>query len=65
MNPSPPSLFAKLFLLLRSFGLATTTLSLLLLITFLGTLEQVEHGLYESQVKYFESMFVTSIDVAC
>ena len=65
MNPSSPSYLVLLFRFLRSFGLATTTLSLLLLITFLGTLEQVEHGLYESQVKYFESMFVTSIDVAC
>jgi ResB-like family len=58
----PPAL---LFRFLRSFGLATTVLSLLLLVTYLGTIEQVEHGLYESQKKYFESFFVTSIDVAC
>ncbi len=56
---------AVLFRFLRSFGLATTVLTLLLLVTFLGTIEQVEHGLYESQKKYFESFFVPSIDVAC
>jgi hypothetical protein len=48
-----------------SFGLATTTLIFLLIITFLGTVEQTEHGLFESQAKYFESWFVTSIDMAC
>ena len=58
----PPALLFRFF---RSFGLATTVLSLLLLVTFLGTIEQVEHGLYESQKKYFESFFVPSIDVAC
>lgn len=60
-----PSLPAKLFSILASFGLATIVLTLLLVITTLGTLEQVEHGLYESQAKYFESFFVTSIDLAC
>jgi hypothetical protein len=58
----PPALLFRFF---RSFGLATTVLSLLLLVTYLGTIEQVEHGLYESQKKYFESFFITSIDVAC
>ena len=58
----PPALLFRFF---RSFGLATTVLSLLLLVTFLGTIEQVEHGLFESQKKYFESFFVSSIDVAC
>ena len=48
-----------------SFALATTVLSLLLLITFLGTVEQTEHGLFESQAKYFESWFIWSIDVGC
>lgn len=40
-------------------------LTLLLIITILGTLEQVEHGLFDSQHKYFESQVITSIDLAC
>lgn len=55
----------KLFSFFASFGLATTVLTLLLVITTLGTLEQVEHGLFESQDKYFESFIITSIDLAC
>lgn len=54
---------ALLVRVLSSFGLATVVLLLFLLITFLGTLEQVEHGLYDSQRKYFESMFVWGIDL--
>lgn len=58
--------FAKLFALLSSFGLATFTLSMLLLITMLGTLEQAEHGLVASQARYFESVFIDRIDIgAC
>lgn len=59
------SILAKLFSLFASFGLATIVLTLLLVITILGTLEQVEHGLFESQAKYFESFFITSVDLAC
>ena len=60
------SLFAKAVAFLSSFGLATVTLALLLLITFLGTLEQAEYGLVASQARYFESVFVDRIDVgAC
>ncbi len=40
---------------LSSFGLATVTLVLLLLIVLLGTFDQVEHGLFESQKRFFES----------
>jgi hypothetical protein len=64
MNPDSPSIPVLLYRFLRSFGLATSVLLLLLLVTYLGTIEQVEHGLYESQKKYFESFFVPSIDVA-
>ena len=57
---------AKLIAFLSSFGLATVTLALLLLITFLGTLEQAEFGLVASQARYFESFFVDRIDIgAC
>ena len=40
---------------LSSFGLATVTLVLLLIIVLLGTFDQVDHGLFESQKRYFES----------
>ena len=60
------NLLARLFALFSSFGLATSVLILLLFVTYVGTLEQVEHGLYESQKKYFESLFIWSIDLgAC
>lgn len=63
--PSPSrSLPARLLGFLSSFGLATTVLALLLLITLLGTLEQVEYGLVASQARYFESFFVDRIDLA-
>jgi hypothetical protein len=66
-TPSKPSqsLLSKLYHFAASFGVATVVLTFLLLITYLGTLEQVEHGLYISQKKYFESMWITSIDMAC
>lgn len=60
-----PSFLASFLKALSSFWLATATLSLLLIVTYLGTLEQLEHGLFDSQVKYFESWFITSIDVGC
>jgi len=50
---------------LSSFGLASLVLSLLLLVTLLGTLEQLDHGLLATQVKYFESFFITEIDMTC
>ena len=43
---------------LGSFALAVVVLLLLLLIVFLGTLYQVDHGLYAAQQKYFNSFFV-------
>lgn len=65
MSSTPhTSLPARIIAFLSSFGLATVTLALLLIITFLGTLEQAEHGLVESQTRYFESFFVDRIDVA-
>ena len=39
---------------------------MLLVLTFLGTLEQAEHGLVASQARYFESAFIDRIDIgAC
>jgi len=66
VSSPPKSLLAKIFAILSSFGLATTVLTLLLLLTFLGTLEQAEYGLVASQARYFESVMVDRIDVgAC
>ncbi len=47
-----------IFRFLTSFGLAVVLLLLLLLIVFLGTLYQVDNGLYAAQQKYFNSFFV-------
>lgn len=66
MSSPSKSPLAKLFAFVTSFGLATFTLSMLLLITFLGTLEQAEYGLVASQARYFESFFIDRIDIgAC
>lgn len=66
MSSQPQSPFAKLFAFLSSFGLATSVLAMLLVLTFLGTLEQAEHGLVASQARYFESAFIDRIDIgAC
>jgi hypothetical protein len=43
---------------LSSLATSVTLLILLALLTWLGTLEQVEHGLFEVQKKYFESFFL-------
>ncbi|GMW02426.1 MAG: hypothetical protein AMXMBFR84_35620 [Candidatus Hydrogenedentota bacterium] len=43
---------------LSSYGLATVLFLLLLLLTFLGTVEQTEKGLYETQNKFFGSVFL-------
>lgn len=41
-----------------SFGLAVVIFLLLLLLVFLGTLEQVNHGIFEVQKRYFDSFVV-------
>lgn len=41
-----------------SYAVTIATLFFLLALTFLGTLEQVEHGLYVTQQKYFNSLFL-------
>ncbi|MEM7305617.1 MAG: cytochrome c biogenesis protein ResB [Planctomycetota bacterium] len=50
--------FNGLINVFSSLGLSCVLLLLLALLTFLGTLEQVDHGLYEVQKKYFESFFL-------
>ena len=44
--------------LLASFGLAILLLFCLFVLTFFGTLYQVEHGLYVAKKRYFESWFL-------
>ena len=48
----------RIFNLLSSFGFACIILLLLFVLTFFGTLEQVDHGIYEVQQKYFNSPFL-------
>ena len=48
-------LLKRLFRFAASFGFAATILLFLFLLTWLGTLEQIKYGLYETQKKYFES----------
>ncbi|HNR32702.1 MAG TPA: hypothetical protein PKI11_17560, partial [Candidatus Hydrogenedentes bacterium] len=52
------SLARSILQILASYGFAIVLLALLFLLTLLGTLEQVDHGLYEAQKKYFESFFL-------
>lgn len=54
----PPNPFAQLFRFFSSYGLAVVVLSLLLVITLLGTLSQTDIGLLDSQRKYFDSWSV-------
>ncbi len=49
---------AQLFRFFSSFGLAVVVLSLMLVITLLGTLSQTDIGLLDSQRKYFDSWSV-------
>jgi hypothetical protein len=50
--------FSAIARVLGSFGLAVALILTLFLLTWFGTLEQVDHGLYEVQKRYFESWFV-------
>ena len=59
INWSPsnwPRLFYQFF---TSFKVATAVFVLMTLVTLLGTLAQVDHGLYAAKVKYFHSFFFT------
>ena len=48
----------SVFKFLASYGFAVILLLFLLILTYLGTIEQVEHGLYATQEKYFNSLFL-------
>jgi len=45
---------------LSSYGLSVILLLLLLLLTYLGTMDQVGNGIFKIQKKYFESAFLVS-----
>ena len=51
-------LLSRAFAFLTSTGLSCVLFLLLLLLTYLGTLYQTEHGLYQAQSKYFSSFFL-------
>ncbi len=52
-SDSPKSIARRAFDVLSGFGLATVLLVLLMILTWLATLEQVQHGLYPTLEKYF------------
>ena len=54
-KPSRPSLPARAFSFMASFGVGVVVLSFLLLLTWLGTVSQVDTSLYDVQKKYFDS----------
>lgn len=57
MQGEPASLPWKIVRLFSSFGLATVVLFFLFIITWVGTLEQIEKGLHVTVREYFESFF--------
>lgn len=58
MGLSPPSWLVRALAVVSSLGLSATLFGLLMLLTYLGTLYQVDHGLYAAQRKYFEAFLV-------
>ena len=52
------TILKKTFDFVASYGFACIIFVFLLILTFLGTIEQVNVGLYEAQKKYFESIFL-------
>ncbi len=60
MNRSKSSFWDSEFIkTFGSLGLAATMMTFLLLLTFLGTMDQTNMGIYQAQKKYFESLVVT------
>jgi len=52
------SILKQIFKFFASFGLAVAIFVFMFLLILFGTLYQVDHGLYEAQNKYFNSMFL-------
>ena len=53
-----PMVLQIVWKILTSYGLVVVILVMLTLLTLLGTWEQKDHGLFDTQKKYFESIFV-------
>ena len=51
---------SAVFRFFASYALACVVLVLLLVLTFLGTLEQTQSGIFDVQKKYFESLFLVT-----
>lgn len=59
MSSSNPSFWDSRFIKsLGSLGLAALMMTFLLILTFLGTMDQTNMGIYQAQKKYFESWVV-------
>lgn len=58
-NANQKSLGARIAAGLASYQLSVTILTFLMIVTYFGTLAQVDHGLYAAQKMYFESWFVS------
>jgi len=59
------SLFGSVVALLSSLELAVVLVVYLGILTWLGTLAQVELGLYRTQQIYFEGWFVPILGASC
>ncbi|GMV99700.1 MAG: hypothetical protein AMXMBFR84_08390 [Candidatus Hydrogenedentota bacterium] len=57
-EPLAKRIVSKTFNALASYTLACGLFALLALLTFLGTLEQINSGIFDVQKKYFESFFL-------
>ncbi len=58
MAKAPKPLWLRIYNFLSGYTLAVILLSILLVLTYLGTMAQVEVGLYDASEKYFESFFL-------
>lgn len=57
-NSKNNGLGGRIASMLASYRLSVSILTLLMIVTFFGTLAQVDHGLFAAQKMYFESWFV-------
>ena len=58
MSGTPKPLWLRIYNFLSGYTLAVILLTILLVLTYLGTMAQVEMGLYDASEKYFESFFL-------
>jgi len=58
MSGTPKPLWLRIYNFFSGYTLAVILLTILLVLTYLGTMAQVEMGLYDASEKYFESFFL-------